>query len=104
MEKKEYLTEETYERGKKKLKTIALVILICGLLIGGSLIVTGIVKTSNAKKENQEIVDTLEEKEPERTETVIQSEIDSLNEELIPLKAQKIKNFAPMVLVKNIIV
>ena len=44
MENKKYLTEENYERGKKKIKTIALVILVVGLLIGGSLIATGLMK------------------------------------------------------------
>ena len=42
--KKEFLSEENYERGKKKIKTIALIILIVGVLIGGSLIVTGLMK------------------------------------------------------------
>lgn len=44
MSEKKYLNEETYIRGKKKLKTLAIVILIIGLLIGGSLIGTGLVK------------------------------------------------------------
>lgn len=93
MEKKEYLTEEIYERGKKKLKTIALIILLIGIFIGGSLILTGIIKTNNAKKSNVEITDKTEQKEPERTESIVQGEIDALNEELIPLKAQKNSEF-----------
>ncbi|MBQ9071531.1 MAG: hypothetical protein IJY25_00030 [Bacilli bacterium] len=93
MEKKEYLNEEIYERGKKNLKTIALIILLVGLFVGGSLILTGIVKTNKAKQANVEITDKAEEKQPERTESIIQSEIDALNEELIPLKAQKSSEF-----------
>ena len=38
---KKYLTEENYERGKRKVKGIALVILVLGLLIGGSFIFVG---------------------------------------------------------------
>lgn len=43
MEKK-YLTEENYEKGKKKIKTLALIVLIVGLLIGGNFIGVGIKK------------------------------------------------------------
>lgn len=43
-EKKEFLTEENYERGKSKIKTIALAILIIGVLIGVTLISIGLIK------------------------------------------------------------
>lgn len=46
MEKKEFLSEENYQRGKEKLKKIALIILIIGGAIGVSLILTGIIKQS----------------------------------------------------------
>ena len=46
--KKEFLTEENYERGKKKVMTIALIVLVLGLLIGGSL-ATGIIKSSQVQ-------------------------------------------------------
>lgn len=42
--KKEYLTEENYESGKKKIKIIALVTLVIGILIGGSIIGIGLIK------------------------------------------------------------
>ena len=44
MEKKEFLSEENYQRGKEKLKKIALIILIVGGVLGVSLILTGIIK------------------------------------------------------------
>ena len=44
MEKKEFLSEENYQKGKEKLKKIALIILIIGGAIGVSLILTGIIK------------------------------------------------------------
>lgn len=58
MENKKYLTEENYEKGKKKLKTIALIVLLLGFLIGGSLIATGLMKqekiNSKYSEENKE--------------------------------------------------
>ena len=44
MEKKEFLNEETYQKNKKKVKTIALFVLLVGFILGGSLIFTGINK------------------------------------------------------------
>lgn len=75
MEKKEYLTEENYLKGKKKLVKIALIIFVTGLLIGGGFITAGIVKTNEAKKTNEEIEST-----PgvvSRTEAEVQNDIDA---------------------------
>ena len=47
MEKKEYLNEETYQKNKKKITKLALIVLIIGILIGGSLIATGLIKQRN---------------------------------------------------------
>ena len=55
MDNKKYLTEENYEKGEKKIKNIALIILIVGILLGGSLIATGIIKTNFSKKETLKI-------------------------------------------------
>ena len=46
MSKKEYLTEENYQKTKGKISKIALIVLVIGLLIGGSIITTGILKQS----------------------------------------------------------
>lgn len=81
--KKEFLTEENYERGKKKVMTIALIVLVLGLLIGGSLIATGIIKSSQVQTSSS----------TERSKETIQSEIDSLNSELATLGAQKNQEF-----------
>ena len=57
MEKKEYLNEQTYQSNKKKIKVVAVVILIIGILLGGSLIFSGINKQNQINykysKENQ---------------------------------------------------
>lgn len=44
MQKQEFLNEENYQRSKKKIASIALIILIAGILLGGSLITVGLVK------------------------------------------------------------
>lgn len=54
MEKKEYLNEGSYQRGKEKLKKIALIILTVGILLGGTLITTGIIKQSKVKSNYSE--------------------------------------------------
>lgn len=81
--KKEFLTEENYERGKKKVITIALIVLVLGLLIGGSLIATGIIKSSHVETTSSTA----------RSKETIQAEIDSLNSELATLKAKKNQEF-----------
>lgn len=93
MENKKYLTEENYEQGKKKLKSISLIILIIGILVGGSLILTGIIKTNNVKKQNDIVEKQVEENSETRTENDIQAEIDSLNSELVSLKAKQNEEF-----------
>lgn len=91
MENKKYLTEENYEKGKKKLKTIILVILTIGFLVGGGLILTGIIKTNAAKSE-------IAEKESQRTESDVQAEIaeieskiEAIDMEITNLNAEKDK-------------
>lgn len=83
MEKKEYLNEENYQKSKRKIIVIAVLIALMGILVGGGLIATGIIKSSNA----------VTEEETGRTKEVIQTEIDQLDEELIPLKAKKNQEF-----------
>ena len=80
MEKKELLNEEMYERGKKKLKTISLVILLLGLLLGGSLIALGVIKTNEAKQNAQMTQDKNEQKV--RTATDVQADIDSVQAQI----------------------
>jgi len=67
MSKKEYLTEENYQRTKRKISKIALIILLIGILIGGSIITVGIIKQSKINykysEENKEKVSKKLEKE-----------------------------------------
>ena len=82
-EKKKYLTEENYERSKKKIKRIAIIILVLGLLIGGSLIATGIIKSSRVETN---LLNTSSKEE-------LQAEIDSLNSELADLRTKQDQEF-----------
>lgn len=54
MEKKEYLNEESYQKTKKKITKVSLIILVVGLVIGFGLILIGVVSQRNAKKTNEE--------------------------------------------------
>lgn len=47
MADRKYLNEEMYLKNKKRLTSLAVIVLIIGLLIGGSLVGTGIVKYTN---------------------------------------------------------
>ena len=47
MEEKEYLNEERYQKNRKKIARISLIVLVIGCLIGGSLIVLGVVRNKN---------------------------------------------------------
>ena len=75
--KKEFLTEENYERGKKKIKTIALVILIVGVLIGGSLIVTGLVKQGQTNSEYSEESKNNKKEQLEKEKQKLTQELDA---------------------------
>ena len=47
MEEGKYLNEENYQKSKKKIIALSIIILVIGLLLGGSLIATGIIKNVN---------------------------------------------------------
>lgn len=76
--KKEYLNEENYKKTKKKLKIIALIILIVGVLIGSGLIITGIVLSNNANGINIDLNPSEEYTENLRTESEVQADINEL--------------------------
>ena len=43
MEDKKFLNEETYQKNRKKIIKVSLIVLIIGILIGCSLVVIGII-------------------------------------------------------------
>lgn len=79
--KKEFLTEENYQKGKKKLTKIALIILVVGILIGGSLIVTGLIKQSriNSQYSEENKTSKLEQLESEKQKLTEELEIEKQN-------------------------
>lgn len=87
-EKKELLTEENYERSKKKISKIALIVLIIGILIGGGLIATGLIKQGkvNDKYSDKNKVTTIERLESEKNR--ITEELDNEKEKLLTSKTQ----------------
>ena len=54
MAQSQYLTEKNYNRINKKIKSISLVVLIIAILAGGTLITLGAIKSSEAKRINEE--------------------------------------------------
>lgn len=72
MEKKEILTEDNYLKGKKTIKSIALIVLAIGLLLGGSFIIAGIIK-QNA------VNDKYSEKSKEKELQQLESEKEKLS-------------------------
>lgn len=94
-EKKEFLTEENYERGKKKLKMIAIIVLVIGLLIGGSLITVGILKQSKTNSNYSE--DTIKKLqndiEAEKVSLGIKkTELEGKRDEALRVEKQNLEN------------
>lgn len=93
--KKEYLNEENYQKGKKKLSKIALIILIGGFLIGGSLIATGIIKkskvNSNYSSENKANLQKEIEIEKSNLENKI-TELETKRSEALTAEKTKLEN------------
>ena len=76
MQKKEYLTEEAYQKSKKKIKLVAAIILIVGLTIGGTLIGIGI---SNKNKIDSKYSEENKESEMKRIKAEIAEEKETLS-------------------------
>ena len=79
-EKKEYLNEDWYQKVKKKITRTALFIFLIGLLLGGTIITIGIIKTNNIKMEND--IKLNEKINSIRTEEQIQADIDAIQEKI----------------------
>ena len=76
--KNEYLNEQNYQKSKKKLSVVGIVILLVGCIIGCCIIGVGCFKMNGVNAESLGI----------KSASVVQEEIDALNEEIIPLKAK----------------
>ena len=76
-EKKEYLTEKNYNKGKKIIMLIALIVLVVGLTIGGFLIYKGI----NEKQKIDNTTNEQAEKDKQRLKE-IETEKEELNKKI----------------------
>ena len=72
----QYLNEEKYQKNKKNITKIAILVLIIGLLVGGGLITVGLIKNNQTKLSMEEI-------------NQIQEKIDNFNTQLSSLKSQQ---------------
>ena len=84
--KKEFLTEENYERGKKKIKKIALIILIVGILLGGSLIVTGLVKQGQTNSQYSEESKNNKKEQLEKEKQQLTQDLDAEKQNVLTSK------------------
>jgi len=87
MNKKEYLNEENYEKSKKKITTIAIIVLVVGILIGGSLIATGLIKQGKINSQYSEESKLAKAEELEREKQKITEELESEKQNLTSAKA-----------------
>lgn len=88
MQKKEYLTEESYQKSKKKLSMIAIIVLIIGLAIGGTLIGIGII---NKNKTDSEYSEENKESEIKRIKAEIATEEETLRTIKADLESKGVK-------------
>lgn len=86
MEKKEFLDEENYQRSKKKIANIALLILIVGILLGGSLIIVGLVKQDKINDQYSEESKLVKAEQLELEKQNLIEELDNEKQNLISSK------------------
>ena len=95
-ENKKYLTEGNYEKGKKTLLKIAIVVLVIGVIVGVFLIVAGILKINSSSENNNNV--TVEENNVTSAEidleiAEIDNQINEINQNINSLKAEKSQEF-----------
>ena len=86
MEKKEILTEENYLKGKQKIKSIALIVLTIGLLLGGSFIIAGIIKQNAVNDKYSEKNKTKELQQLESEKQQLTNQVEEEKQNLIKSK------------------
>ena len=87
--KQEYLNEERYQQANTKLKKIAKIILIIGILLGLSLITIGIIKSKNIEKENR-IKENEMRESANQTNKINEEKIAQLETKITDLENQKL--------------
>lgn len=93
-EKNEFLNEERYQKNRKKISNIAIVILIIGIVVGGSLIAVGLIKQNKVNSDY-----SLESKEKMQRELEIEkdkleskkNELETKRSEALAAEKQKLE-------------
>ena len=94
-EEKELLTEDNYRKTKKKISIIAIIILIIGIIIGGSLIATGIMKQIGINDKYSETNKTARLTELTNEKNKLSEELEIEKENLLTLKTELIDKIKP---------
>lgn len=100
MDNKGYLSEEKYQKNKKKIVVIALIVLILGLLIGGSLIAIGLMKQgeTNSKYSEDSKANLTGQVEAEKqnliqSRTQLEEKVEPVQEEIKKLEREEFVGF-----------
>lgn len=93
MEKNVCLNEEKYQKTKKKLSVIALIVLIIGILIGGGLITFGINRTSPEKIESVKEQLSTEKENLLKSKSEIENKIKPIEDEIKQLERVSFTGF-----------
>lgn len=96
MENKTYLNEERYQKNKKKITKVALIVLIVGLLIGGSLIATGLIKQGKINDKYSESSKAQQAQKLEDEKKKITEEIESEKQNVLASKTQLESKIKPV--------
>lgn len=100
MENNKILNEENFQKNKKKVTKMAIIVLVLGILIGGSLIATGLVKQHNvnsqySEKSKADLQKQLEDEKQILLEkkAKLKDKIDPVEKEIKDLKREPFTGF-----------
>lgn len=96
MENRTYLNEERYQKNKKKITIVALIVLIVGFLIGGGLIAAGLIKQSKINDKYSETSKTQQVQKLEDEKSKIAEEIEAEKQKILTSKTQLESKIQPV--------
>ena len=96
MQKEKLLNEEKYQETKKKITKLSIIVLIVGLLLGCSLILTGIIKQSKINDQYSEENKLKIKSELEKEKVEIEKNIEEEKEKIIKSQAQLEEQIKPV--------
>lgn len=96
MENETYLNEKRYQKNKKKIIRVSLIVLILGLLIGGSLIATGLIKLGKINDKYSESSRAQQTQKLEAEKKKITEEIEAEKQNVLTSKTQLESKIKPV--------